>query len=842
MRSFWELIPRYILKNKKRVFFMAVGIVLSISLVISATILVETIKKAFYQSVIDGSGGIYEAMFFTWNKARFEEIKGDPIIDKVTFITPLGTHKFENTSYKLDILGCDENITELLNCKLIEGKYPEKQGEIALEKWILDLLPQKYKIGDSIELSSVVEYMSPNGRKTIENNDNFILVGLFEHKSTAYGPKNTGKAYITKECAETILNNKNVQYSGYLTFKDNYSIQDGLMTLIATNSYSEIHFMPNELIGSYVLGEKILDFACVGLFIVVGIVAIIIIYNIFNVSVVQRIKDFGIIRAIGASPKRIKNLVLGEGIILGIIFIPIGILLGSFVTQIGIRIMLGTSSTASKFQAPSIGIIASLIVGFTSIIVGVYFPAKKASKISPMEAIISNNNVGIKGKKNRRQSQSNSFMVSKSRFTTRIAYLNLSRNKKRFMTTVVSLSMSIVMLMIVNYLISLANPVSRFKNDFNGDFIISAIGHSQNLGLANNEVNSLKNIDGINYLSVKKKFQIAMEVPENKLTNDGIAYIKSESKNDNFMKDLVAQKRYRFITEIQGYSSEELYKLKDGLLEGNVDVKEMREKPIVILAQNLNNYNFTNVQVGDTIRLGYTRYDKEGKELGFSNEDFIIGGLLKEEALNLSYGKEKNMVIISSEFAEKHMQVKKDQEVVINLRKDVSYEKVENEIRNNLKLSKEIKIISFKEELERVKKTNFQLSLSLYSFIFIIATISIINLINIISMNTILRGKEIGMMRALGLGNDEVRKIIIHEGLLYGIASGGIGITLGTILTYLIYIVGAQLISQGITWQFPTVTIVITYVTVIIICLISSMIPSRSLFKSSIVDSIRAVE
>ncbi|MPM56945.1 hypothetical protein SDC9_103762 [bioreactor metagenome] len=159
-----------------------------------------------------------------------------------------------------------------------------------------------------------------------------------------------------------------------------------------------------------------------------------------------------------------------------------------------------------------------------------------------------------------------------------------------------------------------------------------------------------------------------------------------------------------------------------------------------------------------------------------------------------------------------------------------------------MKLSKEIKIISFKEELERVKKTNFQLSLSLYSFIFIIATISIINLINIISMNTILRGKEIGMMRALGLGNDEVRKIIIHEGLLYGIASGGIGITLGTILTYLIYIVGAQLISQGITWQFPTVTIVITYVTVIIICLISSMIPSRSLFKSSIVDSIRAVE
>jgi len=266
----------------------------------------------------------------------------------------------------------------------------------------------------------------------------------------------------------------------------------------------------------------------------------------------------------------------------------------------------------------------------------------------------------------------------------------------------------------------------------------------------------------------------------------------------------------------------------------------MQEKPLIILAQNLNNYDFTTLKVGDIIRIGCPKYDEKGKQMGYSNEDFIIGGLLKEEAIKSIGGAEKQRVIISNEAAEKYMGVKNFQEVKITLNNKANYEEAEKSIKDNLKLNRGAKITSFKEELEKVKKTNFQLSLILYSFI--VATISIINLINIMSMNAILRSKEIGMMRALGLGNDEVRKIIIHEGVLYGIASGGIGITLGTILIYLIYIVGAQIISQGLVWKFPIVTIVITYITVIIICLISSMIPSRSLYKSSIIDSIRSTE
>lgn len=842
MKSFWGLIPRYILKNKKRIFFMAVGIVLSIFLIISASILVDSIKSEYYKTVVDQTGGTYDILLFTWNDSRLEELKKDSLVNKATFVTPLGKCEIPNSSYTIDIGGYEDNVTELLNFKLLQGRYPNSNNEIAVEKWVIEALPQKYEIGDKISLPTKLEVMMPNGIKTLENSNEFTLVGLFDHKSTAYGHKSVGKAYVTKEFAESIIKDKQVQYSGYLSFKPKQSIQEGLVQLVSTNSYSQINFMPNSIKSFMILGQKILDFACAVLFVIVGIVASIIIYNIFNVSVAERTKEFGILRALGASQQRVKALVLGEGIMMGLIFIPVGILLGNFIISLIISTIIGNGEVTSIFNAPKSGIITAIVVGFITIIIGIYFPARKASTISPIEAIVSNNNLSLKGRKIKNRLQAKNKFYKDSSFTTRMARLNLNRNRKKFITTVISLSVSIMMFMTVNYLINLANPVNRYKNNFDGDFTILADSNDISLGISIEEINKISEIKGVDKVFKKKNINTSIEVKKENLTRQGIDYVEAEGRSNNYTNQLISQGRYRFITGIVGFDSKELMNLQDKLLDGKIDIDEMQEKPLIILAQNLNNYDFTTLKVGDIIRIGCPKYNEKGKQVGYSNEDFIIGGLLKEEAIKSIGGAEKQRIIISNETAEKYMGVKNFQEVKITLNNKANYEEVEKSIKDNLKLNRGAKIASFNEELEKVKKTNFQLSLILYSFIFIVATISIINLINIMSMNAILRSKEIGMMRALGLGNDEVRKIIIHEGLLYGIASGGIGITLGTILTYLIYIVGAQIISQGLVWKFPTVTIVITYLTVIIICLISSMIPSRSLYKSSIIDSIRSTE
>jgi len=104
-------------------------------------------------------------------------------------------------------------------------------------------------------------------------------------------------------------------------------------------------------------------------------------------------------------------------------------------------------------------------------------------------------------------------------------------------------------------------------------------------------------------------------------------------------------------------------------------------------------------------------------------------------------------------------------------------------------------------------------------------------------MNVITRSKEIGMLRAIGFGIDEVKQMIMIEGLLYGVVASILGCTLGTSLTYFIY-----KLSKHSAWSFPIINIIIISCATILVTTVSSMISSRHLFKTSIIDSIRSVE
>jgi len=105
-------------------------------------------------------------------------------------------------------------------------------------------------------------------------------------------------------------------------------------------------------------------------------------------------------------------------------------------------------------------------------------------------------------------------------------------------------------------------------------------------------------------------------------------------------------------------------------------------------------------------------------------------------------------------------------------------------------------------------------------------------------MNVITRNKEIGMMRAIGLGEDEVKSMIRTEGFLYGITASVVGSTLGSLLTYIIH----NKVVNNVVWKFPAITIIVIFVATITITTLSSVLSSRQLFKTSIVDSIRSVE
>lgn len=842
MKSFWGLIPRSLFKNKRRAFFIAIGIILSCALIISLSIMLDALKKKSYQSMIDDAGGIYDISFTTVDKESLDKLLADPIVNKASVSVNLGTSSIANSDYSLEINGYESSIPEFINFKLLSGKYPEKDDEIAIEEWLLPYMPEKYKIGDKVNLTSIIEYKNSKGKiEKIKRECSFTLVGIFEYKYNTMGLKSKATAYITRSYAESALSEELVKYSGYINVHNSSSIDKALEALSYSSEYEKVSFLSNYIKSFTLNGFKVLDFVSLMLHIIISIVASIIIYNIFSVSVVERTKEFGMLRAIGTSSTELKLLVLGEGVCLGAIFIPIGMILGNIIVKVIIAMISGYKDFTSLISIPKSGIINCLVVVFLTIISGTFFPARRAGRVSPIEAINSNNNLQLKGKKVKNSMQITNSVYKRLGSIFYMAYLNIRRNRKRFLTTVVSLSVSIIIFFSVRYLINSSDPLKNLKQSMGGDFLITATNSQESYSISDRDIDYIKSVEGISKITKQKKLQTAMEIQEGKITSEGMNGLKRESLKSPEARYDFEQKIYIFNVIISAYEIEELKKIGDKLAFGKIDENEFYEKPFVILGQNLNYSNNTKLQIGDSIKLRYPYYDENGKYINDKTESFIIGGLLKEDYLS-DDASVNNVVIMSSKTAERFLQLKGYQKVTINIHKTSDYDKVFNGLKDKFESYRNIILKSYEEELEKVKQRNLQQSFIMYSFVFVVVIICIVNLINIMSMNVILRNREIGMLRALGFGNDEVKQMIIGEGLFYGLASSFFGTAIGIILTYLLFLISRKVLTQGMTWNFPIVTILVVFIVSNAVCILASANASKKLFTASIVESIRAIE
>ncbi|MFR1709022.1 MAG: ABC transporter permease [Clostridium sp.] len=606
---------------------------------------------------IDINGGNFDVRIQAKGYKNLDNLCKESIIDKLSLVTPLGISRIESSKYSIDIKGYEENITGFINMKIVEGSSPSSDNEIALEKWILDYLPKKYEIGDKIKLDYNLKYEGTNEFEALKDSNEFTLVGIFEYTSAL--SSEVGKAWVTRDFAEkklveNSLKDKSILYEGYIYLNPKYNIADGKLLLDSSNEYNNVSFIDNFSKEFFLQTIKIMNLICNALFIIVGVVSSINIYNTFMVSISERKKEFGMIRAIGASTGRIKAMVLSEGLILGAIFIPIGLIIGNIITK-SVMIILGYDQISSLFSIPIGGVIVSVIIGLSSIILGSYFPARNASKVSPMEVMQGNEDINI-SKKNF-DFQTMGFLKREMKFYNKIGIINIKRSKKKFLTTIISLSITIIMLISVFYLINQSDTITKLKNSYgDAEFKISSYS---NKGIVDKELDEISDIEGIKILSKVKESTVDMNVSKKMLTEKGYSYFEAESKRDKFKSKLLEEGIYRFNPRVYGYSNAQLESLKRWVIYGSIDIEEMNKRSTAI---------------------------------------FIL-----------------------------------------------------------------------------------------YSFVFIVGIVSIINLINIMKMNVITRSKEIGMLRAIGLGEDEVRKMIKVEGFIYDVTASILGSTLGCMLTYFIH-------------------------------------------------------
>jgi putative ABC transport system permease protein len=132
------------------------------------------------------------------------------------------------------------------------------------------------------------------------------------------------------------------------------------------------------------LTPALLTFAGVALF-----VGAFIIFNTFSITVAQRVREFGMVRALGATRGQIMRNVVGEAFVVGVLASLIGLLLGIGIAR-GIQALfdaIGFGLPAASIEIKPRTVIVALLVGVVVTVLASVAPALRATRVPPIAAV-----------------------------------------------------------------------------------------------------------------------------------------------------------------------------------------------------------------------------------------------------------------------------------------------------------------------------------------------------------------------------------------------------------------------------------------------------------------------
>ncbi len=822
--------------NKKRTIVTIIGIMLSTALICGVAGLVSS----FQNSLIDWArtnDGNYHVTFknVESNKAQYvtenQKVK-DYFISSSLGWANLEGSKTTNKPY-LHVLAYDKKALENYGVVLTDGRLPQNSNEIVITESVLTGARVFLKIGDTITLNI----------GTRKSNDDYYL------NDDALYTEDDESIVDTKEKTYTIvgfmdtLDVENLYSPGYsaLTYMDETPSAIDISVLYKSpkeyekttkdicktlnldfdeDIYVNSDFLRFQGIMSYNMLYVLYTIAGVVIFIIV-ISSVFVIRNSFSISVAEKNRQYGMLSSVGATSKQIRKNVIFEGMVIGLIAIPLGILLGIVAIMILLKIvnylladML--SGLCFTYSINLLAVLISVAISVITIYLSCLIPARRAAKISPIESIRGNNDIKIKAKK-----------LKTSKLTKKlfgiggvIASKNLKRSKKKYRTTVISLVISIFIFISLSSFLTLGTKTSQF---YYMDFKFNVYVHS--LNDANTQIyekiSKLENVDNSAYCyqssldidNIKYASEFGKKFLENDPQPTGIAfmvynneyfkkYIKEIGLKESDYKTAVILLDYdTFYNEDGSKTVDRIYSLKSG---DKVNVKSGDKE------KNLTISKFTDVKPMGQEAVYYDH------GIIVVSEDYIKE-VFKEDVNNSDYYHLSDLFIKSS----------KPQEL-------------ENTLNDLIKQGGDyygLTVFNYETYMKQEQRMLLVVKIFLYGFITVITLIGVTNIFNTITTNMILRSKEFAMLKSVGMSSKEFNKMIRLESIMYGTKSLLIGIPLGILGSYGMYKAFAQGIDLGYTLPLPA--IIISIVFVFIIVGITMKYSLNKINKQNIIETIR---
>ncbi|MTI70864.1 MAG: ABC transporter permease [Firmicutes bacterium] len=836
MRKYNGLTFKYLKKQKQRTALTLLGIILSVALITSIGIFGESIKHGMVQQVLDLKGK-YHGTFDNLDDKEISILKKHTKVKNVGIQTPLGGYRREDSSLTISIEGWDKNLIDMIGRSLLKGRWPRDNNEIVLERWLLEQLEIEPRIGNKFTWKYDMTYIDEEGKwNNYESEAEFTLVGIMKDSP---GGKATGSSLslVSINTVKNLLPKALLNKNAFFWVNDTYSIKDTLDELQSSLKIDDDNVRVNyELLN--ILGENDkVNFPIIFLIAIVLIATIGAIYNIFHISVMERIKEFGTLRSIGTTPKQIKKMLFTEGFFLSVISIPVGILVGFIFSKLLISNLSIVNNVANEVVVSFKVIITSSIVGLLAVFISIYNPARLASKVSPIEAMGNDSAVLKEGTTKKRKWHS--LLNSLFGVTGKMAYQNLWRNKKRSVVTIFSMTLGCILFIVFSFINSSADFDNILDDHLHGDYSIMVNRGMEKYSVK--DLESINNIEGIKEVKAIKfrGFGFNLMFNEENVNSDFLKYFKEEILKFPHYNQKKKNGQYLLESDVFGYDDKTLSKIDKYLEKGNIDIKRMKEKPLALF---INSRVDPGYRVGDKIKFNVSLFDSDdGKYIRDKEIELEIGGILNFYPINMGIYSMGPGIVLHEDMFKDILEIDGYSRFDISIEPKIIREKIENKLEGITNKIPGGTFVDYEKEKKLLQKQKRQIKIMVISLIIVIGLIGFFNIVNTITTNLIIRTREFGMLRAIGITNKQLKKMVRLEGMFYGIVSAFWGSILGTILSFILYLLFKQEATY-MKWNTPWISILGVCVGTIIVGVLATFIPLKRISSMNIVESIRNVE
>lgn len=717
----------------------------------------------------------------------------------------------------------DRTGMELYKVKLKEGQLPQKENDIVVSKGILEALGQNGKIGDTITVP--YQILKDDGLDYTKEKDFRICGFLADNESSKEQKQYTSlvsEAFLKAEIpVEQVKYRFLLQVNGqkgnttadYTETIQNIARQFGI-------SEDDMNINKEYLAANYVDPATIP--VIVGIMLIVVLAGIITIYSVYYVSMNQRVREFGKLKAIGATKRQLRQIVLREGMGVALFAIPIGLLIGTVAVKVVLLQFVEHAKDSNVLITEAYKVVAkgevqlyywwiyllAIAVTLCTVYLSLMKPMRMAAKVSEIEAMRYQG-----GSKRQKSSRKGYQFLNIGRLTKR----NLAENKKKSTITIVSMAVTGIFVMMVATVLSCANPMESAKSSIVGQYEISPIVESGN-----------KEHPEYEWAEVQKNNPLNEGLKQQIEELDGVervdVFTALKVSGGPFEEEIGSE-------FINGVPEEYAEELKKGITEGNVTYEELKSGDKVILDRALLHW-YPDIKVGDKLKLNIHDGDNT-----FQKE--IEVAAIGEYGTGLT---NYNCLIMAKEGAEKLTINNSSSYFQVIADKDYD-EALEASLQAIVDGSGRLQMRTWKNEYDTWENAMQMTRGACYAFIIILAAISIMNLINTMINSVHVRKKELGMMQAIGMSDRQLMKMLQLEGIFYTVGTLIISIGVGSLAGYPLFLYAKRTGMFDIsTYHYPVTAAIIIILTLFVIQMLLAIFIAKSVRKDSLIERIRFSE